>query len=54
MYRAVISGRRTKSFDTYEQARSYVRKYIRKHFNVAWRGANPPITEFNCSVVKVA
>lgn len=57
MYIINLKGKRfgKKVFDTYEGARSYVRKYIRKKYiNAVWfyTRNNPAISDFNFSVVK--
>ena len=53
MYKIVRNDRRFNKFvfESYEKARQYVRKWLRKHLDV---NGNAPISKFNFTITKVA
>ena len=53
MYKIIRNNRRFNRFvfESYEEGRQYVRKWLRKHMDV---DGNAPLSKFNFSVTKVA
>ena len=55
MYKIIRKGKRfnNKTFTTYEEARSYIRKWIRTKFQEKHKYNNPSISKFNFSIAAI-